>query len=380
MLAFHQSAHIRSLADGGSYEVTWVVEEALSPERKALGWSVPDAGKARVIVSPDAQKVEALIDEQPEESIHIFSGLHDASLVSRALQRCIPVPTTIGLMSEAYDHRGWKGWCRSWRGKVGALRLARRVDFVLAMGKLGQEWFCRAGFPSHKVFPYGYFTETPCVGNTIAHSHPSPGPVRLLYVGQCVQRKGVDVLLRALATQPGDWQLQIVGQGDQQEALRALRTKLGLDDRVTFLSVLPNPSVMALLQRSDLLILPSRFDGWGAVVNEALLRGTPVVCTDKCGAADLLQASWQGDVVPVDSVQALGETLKGRIQQGRQTPGQRERLCAWASSITGEAAAGYVSQVLAHVGGTGPRPTPPWYDIPDNRSSMETKVLRCETN
>ena len=47
---------------------------------------------------------------------------------------------------------------------------------------------------------------------------------------------------------------------------------------------------------SDCLVLPSRYDGWGAVISEALMVGTPVICSDNCGAANVVTASNVGSV------------------------------------------------------------------------------------
>ena len=47
---------------------------------------------------------------------------------------------------------------------------------------------------------------------------------------------------------------------------------------------------------ADVLVLPSRFDGWGAVVNEALMVGTPVICSDRCGASDVIENGRNGYV------------------------------------------------------------------------------------
>jgi len=362
MLAFHQSAHIRALAARGEYEVTWVAGEALSAERKALGWSVPDAGCATVVVAPDETQMLSLIHERPEASIHIFSGLHDAPMTRRAFEHCLPTRTTLGLLSESYDHRGWKSVVRSLRSRLDAVRLGARIDFLLPMGQLGVQWFSRAGFPREKIFPYGYFTEAPVIDATDDDAVSDGGPVQLMYVGQYIQRKGVDVLLQALAGQESsDWHLQLVGEGDWRALLEGMSNRLGLSERVSFLASQPNAEVMRLMQHSDLLILPSRFDGWGAVVNEALLRGTPVVCTDKCGAADLLREDWRGEAVPCTSVPALSEALRRRIAQGRLTPEGRARIREWARCITGEMAADYLHQIIQYVIGNAPRPTPPWY-------------------
>jgi glycosyltransferase involved in cell wall biosynthesis len=56
-------------------------------------------------------------------------------------------------------------------------------------------------------------------------------------------------------------------------------------------------------------VLPSRFDGWGAVVNEALMVGTPVICSDRCGASDVIENGRNGYVFEADNADALLQRL-----------------------------------------------------------------------
>lgn len=54
----------------------------------------------------------------------------------------------------------------------------------------------------------------------------------------------------------------------------------------------------ACMARADVLVLPSWHDGWGAVVSEALMAGTPAIASDACGSAGVVRASGVGGGVP----------------------------------------------------------------------------------
>jgi len=123
---------------------------------------------------------------------------------------------------------------------------------------------------------------------------------------------------------------------------------------------MPVNDALDRLRCSDLLILPSRFDGWGAVVNEALMHGVPVVCSSSCGSQDLLRESWRGGVFESEDVSGLRRQILDRLKLGRPTLAERARLIEWTSCITGEAAAKYLISVFEHVYGCGTRPHPPW--------------------
>ena len=111
----------------------------------------------------------------------------------------------------------------------------------------------------------------------------------LIFVGQLIPRKRLDRLLRALAAvRSTDWVFRIIGDGSERRSLEKLALELNLLRRITFTGALDNGAVRNELANADLFVLPSRWDGWGAVVNEALMSGTPVICSSYCGAADLI--------------------------------------------------------------------------------------------
>ena len=169
------------------------------------------------------------------------------------------------------------------RTRLDRLRYGRRVDVIFAIGHLALRWFKMAGYAERILYPFVYTTETPEPG--AAFSRDPRLPVRLLFVGQCVPRKGLDLLLAALAQLNGlDWTLDVVGDGADRLQLERQSQDLGLAGKVTFAGALANDEATRRIADADLLVLPSRWDGWGAVVNEALMRGVPVVCSDACAA------------------------------------------------------------------------------------------------
>ena len=113
---------------------------------------------------------------------------------------------------------------------------------------------------------------------------------------------------------------------------------------------------------ADMLVLPSRFDGWGAVTNEALMAGTPVVVSDACGASDLVRRDDAGRVVAAGSVESLSAGLAGMLGKGRVDAGRRREVREWArGAISPEAAAEYLAEILSGGEGRGARPRPPWH-------------------
>jgi glycosyltransferase involved in cell wall biosynthesis len=115
-----------------------------------------------------------------------------------------------------------------------------------------------------------------------------------------------------------------------------------------------------LMAQADCLVLPSRHDGWGAVASEALMAGTPAICSSRCGAADVVQASGVGGVFPVGDAEALAGCLQTAMERGRQMAEGRAELAKWAGCLGSAAGASYLSAILRHAQTGGERPVPPW--------------------
>lgn len=100
-------------------------------------------------------------------------------------------------------------------------------------------------------------------------------------------------------------------------------------------------------------------DGWGAVVNEALMCGEPVLCSESCGSAALVRNSERSEIFRTGDVSDLARAISSRIANGRLTPRTRERI-RWSRCIEGTAAAAYLVRISEHVEGQGERPVAPW--------------------
>jgi glycosyltransferase involved in cell wall biosynthesis len=356
MLSHLQAAHVRALADRG-VDVTIVGLDELSPERRALGWTVPDFGRARAIASPTWQQTLMLIRESGQ-GVHILAGWRGMRYGKRLLAELESQSACIGLLTEGCETGGWRGLARRVVYWKDALLHGSRLDFILAMGAQGISWFRQCGYPAEKLYPYGYFTERPAVS---ASSTPREDVFELIYLGHCVERKGLDMAVRALAGLTRlRWRLSVIGSGPAAQSWRHLAERLGIGSRVSFSGALPYQDAMSRLAKSDLLLLPSRFDGWGAVVNEALMLGVPAMCSDACGAKDLLGEAWRGEIFPSGSVGALQTTLEARIAGGRLNREGRQRIEQWSRCLEGDSGAEYILSVIRHVYDGGPRPVAPW--------------------
>jgi glycosyltransferase involved in cell wall biosynthesis len=158
----------------------------------------------------------------------------------------------------------------------------------------------------------------------------SDGVVRLLAIGSIVPRKGYDTLIAALATLSDlSWHLTIGGDCTRDPAAVArlisdiARCRLG--DRISILGAVSPERLDELYAGADLFVLASRFEGYGMVYAEAIMRGLAVVGTTAGAIPETVPAD-AGMLVPPDDVAALALALR----QLMENPDERQRLAAAA--------------------------------------------------
>jgi glycosyltransferase involved in cell wall biosynthesis len=268
----------------------------------------------------------------------------------------------VGLISEGADNRGILGLARRAKYFLDRYSEGRNLNFILAMGQLGVQWFKSAGYDSSRIFPFCYVTERPVVTSGERRQSGEHHPFRVLFLGQVISRKDGITGIRALARLPSlEWEFDVIGNGPDLSRWKREAATSGVAGRIRFLPAVGNKMIGGLLEEADLLLLPSRRDGWGAVVNEALMCGVPVVCSDNCGAADLLREPWRGSLFKAGSAKGLRDVLQGWIEQGKRDAGSSARIMEWSAAIEGRELARYLVEIVSYLQQGGKRPSPPWY-------------------
>jgi glycosyltransferase involved in cell wall biosynthesis len=340
-------------------EVTLVAEQEMSPARTALGWQTPTPGGVRLCFASTAQTVDALVRRAPAGSIHICEGLRGNGLVGRAQQQLARRGLRQWVAMETVNDPGW-------RGALKRLDYQRRIRFwrnhiegILAIGYKAPGWYAARGMPTERIFPFAYFLPPTSAGFPVERDAScGERPFRFLFAGQFIERKRLDLLLEALAElQRTDFTLTIIGSGPLESALRARAENL-FAGRVKWLGRQPSTSMSGHMANADCLVLPSRFDGWGAVVSEALMAGTPAICSDNCGAAGAVLASGRGGVFRSGDRQSLCRQLGDVMIHGPIANADRKGLAEWAVCLGAEVGADYLADILS--GKLGECKLPPW--------------------
>lgn len=360
MVCPHVSPLIKELSYQINIKVTWVVDTEILGYRKKMGIELTDCGLANVIVTTNAIQIKDIIINSDLDSIHILSGLR-SSIASRvAFKNLINTKRRIGLFTEAANHIGFSGYCRRLLYKLEYFRWGRNFDFILAMGELGVNWFVNSGFKKNIVFPFCYVTKI--VRNNHLFQKKKSSRFKIIYCGQLIKRKSIGTLLKSLKIINNyEWDCQIIGNGILLEELKFEAIKLGISDKISWLGVLPNEDVLKHIEQSDLLILPSQFDGWGAVINESLSVGTPVICSNSSGASEFLYDNFRGEIFVTGSYCDLAKKIESRLLLGEVKLKQRLVIQNWCvNKISGVEVAKYLIQILEHIYDNKNRPLAPW--------------------
>ena len=200
--------------------------------------------------------------------------------------------------------------------------------------------------PSVVAYPAGDRLGAGLTPEAIASRAEEGGPLRVVFLGSVIERKGLHRLLDALARLGEmDWRLTVAGALDAEPgyARRIQRQveQAGLGGRVTLAGQLEDGELADLLSRSDVLAVPSTHEGFGIAYLEGMAFGLPAIASAGGGAAEIVTHGENGYLVQPGDTDALAAHLRelaadrGRLRAMSLAARQRyEQHPTWAE--TGE--------------------------------------------
>ena len=170
-------------------------------------------------------------------------------------------------------------------------------------------------FPDKPIFNIPYYCNLSEFRREIPQRPRTPPTI--LFCGQMIVRKGVDLLLQAFihVLQKGlDARLLLVGR--EAELPQMLETLPETTcQKIEYAGFQPPEDLPRFFRQADIFVLPSRYDGWGVVVNQAVGAGLPVICSDAVGAAkDLVEPNYNGLIFSAENVNGLTDSLAYYLQ------------------------------------------------------------------
>jgi len=226
------------------------------------------------------------------------------------------------LVDLAFLRRGGRAGfaLRGMGGFRAELEANRTVDRLLVGSRFMRDELLTNGFPQDRVSVLPPVTEP-------GGGEPSPCPAapRILFVGQVIHGKGVDLVLRALTNVTGIWSADIIGTGNGLEKMRSLCGELGLADRVSFHGWVDHRQLGGHYRQARVVVVPSRWpEPFGMVGIEAMRLGRPVAGFAVGGIPDWLADGETGLLAREQDVPAFAAALTRLLYE----PGLAERMGA----------------------------------------------------
>ena len=155
--------------------------------------------------------------------------------------------------------------------------LINDINFLCIGGTDVRDYYVSIGFKNYNYYNFGYFPNSSEFDKVL-----TTDKVRFIFVGQLIERKGIDLLLQALSFldknfKPDLWSFKIIGDGILKSKLQNEIARIN-NKSINYFGVIDDPlEIENLYSNSDVLFIPSTFDGWGAVVNEALSKNLAIL-------------------------------------------------------------------------------------------------------
>lgn len=266
--------------------------------------------------------LRSLVDFAPDAVVAAsgaawWSPAHLAALAARRWRRWAFVPRweSYNRSQPTLPRRLAEPWVR---------RYFRSGDAWLAVGRRSARDLVGFGADPARVFTWP-IVPLPPTPVTEPELPRSASRRRFLFAGQLIERKGVRILIEAFRQLPSDAELWIAGDGPLCDEVAGVAA---IDTRIRFFGSLERAALDRLYAACDVFVLPSLYETWGVVVNEALEHGLPVVVTAGVGAgADIVEENGNGRVVAPGSA----DELRDAMADVAAWPVERRRLAAEVS-------------------------------------------------
>lgn len=280
----HQAQFFDSLNENfNEFRVNYYSHIPLS--RAEMGWSKDIQLKGyEQYINPENFEINLI---ELKKYIHILPGYGHPFLIK--LRNIFSKNDVKWIHWSEKSHKGIHWYLTFVRKNIHARYINKYALGALAIGNQAKVDFINWGVDRNKIeiLPYSF--------NNLSYRLPDQEILSykknrsaFLFVGALCKRKGVDVLLKAFSMNfKGNmkWCLILVGNKNKDLDCEELVYKLGIQDQVLFRGVISSTDIMSAYSAADVFILPSRHDGWGMVVNEALYCNKPIIVSDAVGAS-----------------------------------------------------------------------------------------------
>ena len=280
------------------------------------------------------KQLSALIDEH-QPAVIVSVGWADPaylSLLALSQQRKIPLVVVSDSCREDSHRSSLKEWLKR--------QLLRGYSSALVAGSRSRNYIVQLGIEPEAIHQPWDVVDNRLIAQLAAQAESAAPPADerpFLCVGRLIPEKNHALLLQAFThyqLQGGTRNLLLVGHGPLEEAIRSECVKLPRPDSVKLIPFVELEQLACYYGQAHALVLPSRKDTWGLVVNEAMAAELPAIVSSACGcvddliehgvtgwrfssdnAPDLAQCLYEVDVQPLDERQRMTSMARSRLDE-----------------------------------------------------------------
>ncbi len=250
----------------------------------------------------------------------VAMGYNDAGRM-RIIRWCHRKEIPCFIFGDSNIHGDSVGGIKAFIKKIVVGYVVRQCSGALVCGTLGKAYFAKYGAAADRIFCFPYEPDYQLIADLPAEQIEAvrqrfglaSGRRRIVYSGRLIGLKRVDLLMDAfvaIAERRPEWDLVVVGDGPLRGELEG-KIPASLRDRVIWTGFISEQStVTAIYRASDVLVLPSDYEPWAVVINEAAAAGMAIVSSSVVGAAaELVRDGVNGRLFPPGDREKLTDCL-----------------------------------------------------------------------
>jgi glycosyltransferase involved in cell wall biosynthesis len=226
-------------------------------------------------------------------------------------------------------------------------KAARKAAHIWAIGEDNRRMFTDVfGVPAECLCEAGGKPQPELA--SIKVYDPKREPLRLVFAGMHIGRKGVPIVLHAMARIGNEFPVTLtsLGNGPERQRWMALARQLGIEEKVNWLGEVPHAQAAAEMAKAHVFTFPSLQEASSTVTLEALSLGLPVVCHDACGMGFIVNGDC-GIKVPMRSPAQSAERFAAALRRFHEDPAELMRLSEGALRRSQELSWDYAAQHIA---------------------------------
>jgi glycosyltransferase involved in cell wall biosynthesis len=373
VLTDHQIFFIRALEKTPGVSIRIVAASEELGERTMQGWIKPDTqGLDFIVINYSNWPLFAvrLIRDYPD-AYNIFSGLWASRRFFLVLLYAVWKKKKVGLISEPFsgsvdgyflDHKITltilRSYIRPLLYKMFGKILGRGINSIFAISPLAFEEFEKAHFKPDNIYPFGYFIKLNHPYQDL-NNQDRAKVLRIIFIGTLIKRKGIDFLIElALLCYKKNIlvKFDVYGTGNPSRVAN-------ISPNLNYCGVIPFGQSGQVVMNYDLLIIPSKYDGWGVVVNEALQSGIPILASMNAGASSIVHRSGAGIVFDPNNILLLINSLQSLSENREIIKEWKIRAKIFSIKLAPEIAAAYFLECLKSSINNTIKPECPWYSV-----------------